>query len=367
MSSSELDTRAAPGGGPGSTGARGVAPDALLARLMLPLRLVLAWIFLAAVWRRLVLAPAKHDPDSAAWLGHKINTFFPHATWPVHDVLAWLLERPPWLDAFTWAFTASEGIVGLLLALGLLSRLTGVGVVGLGAGLMHTSGWLGPTCLSEWHTASLLVTGGALLAFFGAGGFSVDRALERRRPGLAARRWWQRLARPGPGAASPSPRATWAWATALALYVVGMNQVHHGGVWGPLHNHSKIPGIHISRVELDPSGELRFRIFRDRGPETWGAHVIRVSLLDEAGREVFAWDARDLSRLPASALDNDFVNRVRPGPHSLEVPLGARSTVQLALPPGLSIDASQRHRVRLEEVGGLQFTSEPVRVAVETG
>lgn len=362
MASHRSDRQSATEGRSASADGCAEKMDALLARLMLPLRLVLAWVFLAAVWRRLVLAPAKHDPESPAWLGHKINTFFPHATWPVHDVLEWLLQRPRLLDVFTWIFTASEGIVGLALLLGILSRFTGLLVVGLGAGLMHTSGWLGPTCLSEWHTASLLVTGGAMLAFFGAGSHSMDYILERNGLVPSGRRWWVVMARPQSPSVSVGSRWTTAWAAGLTAYVMSMNQVHHGGVWGPLHNHSKVPGIRVSNADLDASGRLRFRVFRDRGPEAWGTHVVRVGLVDASGREVWAWNGSELAELPASALRNDFVNRVHSGPHGLVVPLGARATIRLSLPNGLDLDAESPHRVRLEEVGGMQFTSPDFRV-----
>jgi hypothetical protein len=66
--------------------------------------------------------------------------------------------------------TLSELALGVMLLLGCLSWLTGLFLVSVSVGLMHTAGWLGPTCLDEWQIASLLVVIGMVLTFFGSGG-----------------------------------------------------------------------------------------------------------------------------------------------------------------------------------------------------
>ncbi|HJK99564.1 MAG TPA: TQO small subunit DoxA domain-containing protein, partial [Polyangiaceae bacterium LLY-WYZ-14_1] len=226
--------------------------------------------------------------------------------------------------------------------------------------LMHTSGWLGPTCLSEWHTASLLIPSGGLLAVLGAGELSLDHALGRRMPGLA-RRWPARWSMGGAPSRRRAPprRLILGVSVALLAYMMGTNQVFHGGVWGPLHNHSTVPGIEVGAPVLDSSGELRVSLYRDRGPETWGAHVVEIRLVTPAGEVLHRYPAAALRSLDRERIVNVYVNEVQPGPHALEVPLGARATVALPLPARLRT-SDVAWRVEVAEVGGLVFRSEIV-------
>ena len=325
--------------------------------LVLPVRLVAAWLFLAAVWRRLVLAPEKHDMESAAWLGHKINTFFPHSTWPFRDLLDWFLRKPEALNGFLWAFTASEWIVGLLLLLGLATRFAGLALFGMSLGLMHTSGWLGPTCLSEWQTASLLVAAGLVVAFGGGGVFSLDHVIARRCPNLGERSWWRLVAGPVPKN-RPERRDLVALSVALLAlaYVMGMNQVHHGGLWGPLHNYSKVPDIQVSAPQIDGNGKaVGFTVFRDKGPEAWGTHVLEIRIEDERGRRIHRFGPQSLSALSPERIENVYPNEVATAEFGLVLPLGAKARLNLPLPEGVRLEPETDYRVVLVEAGGKRF------------
>ena len=106
----------------------------IIGLITLPIRLVCAWLFLAAALRRIVLKPGAHDMDSADWIGHKINTFMPHANGAFHDVLELLSRNPDYMNVFSYVLTYSELLVGVLLALGLLGRLTGLALLSLSVG-----------------------------------------------------------------------------------------------------------------------------------------------------------------------------------------------------------------------------------------
>ena len=330
--------------------------DRWVALLMLPLRGVLGWIFFAAAWRRLVLAPDKHDITSPSWLGHKVNTFMPHATEPVHSTLEYLAREPELMNAFTWVFTASELIVGLLVLAGLATRLSALAALGLGLGLMHTSGWLGPTCLSEWHTASLLIVTATMLMITGSGAVSMDDWLTRRSPALRRRQIWRLISGRISLTSGPPPGAIIALAASLTVYIVGMNQLYHGGVWGPLSNLSKRPGLIVDMHDLRPGAQhVTVSVYRDSGPETWGTHVIEVRLKDVSGDVLQRWDADGLRELSEASIVNTYVNAVHVGPHALEVPLGARATI--ALPLNQRLDPTGRYSIEFEEIGGLTFSS----------
>ena len=325
--------------------------------IFLPLRLVAGWLFLSAVHRRLILAPAKHEFLSEQWLGHKINTFFPHSNGIFHTALEYMVQNPVALDIFTYVFTFSELILGILLILGFVSRFTGVFLAGLSIGLMHTAGWLGPTCLDEWQIASLLTTIGAVMAFYGGGIFSVDNWLMKKYPPLKENKWWRLVAFPDFNTQSPRFRhIAIGLSVALTFYVVIMNQVHHGGVWGNLHNYSKKPGIILSNLNVADKNTFSFTAYRDKGPEAYGTFIFKVTLKDASGDVIHNYDRKYLKNMPEEDITNKHVNKISTDTHSLQIALGARGKLTFDLPDGKTLKPDKNYSVTLTEIGGRSFT-----------
>lgn len=322
---------------------------------LLPLRLVAAWMFLSAFHRRVILDPQKLVADAPGYVGVKFNQFMPGAIFGVGDMIAALLDNRAALHGFLWSFTIIEGLVGLALLVGLATRLAGVGVLLLSAGILFGAGWLGPTCLDEWQIGSLGIAGGAAVFLGGPGGFSVDEWLARRHAPWLARTWlsrsWVRWAM------DPAPRPSTRFTAALALGAFGLtlatNQIFHGGLWGTLHNDSVRPRVDVIEGRVD-DGDLLLTLERNVGPETYGAFVIDLTLRDGDGRSVLHYDAAALSSLPPSHIDNRWLVRVRPGAHGLVVPLGARAT--LRFPAGSTAVAPGRYRVELKDVSGAEWS-----------
>lgn len=332
---------------------------AYVGAIMLPFRLTTSWLFLSAVWRRFVLAPGKHEFLSEQWLGHKINTFFPHSNGPFHWMLDYLLQNPVHLDVFTYLFTISELVLGLLLLFGLLSRFTGVFLAGMAFGLMHTAGWIGPTCLDEWQIASLLITGGLMMAITGSGRFSADHWFSNRYSQLEGKRWWKLAAVPNHDTNAPKfAKSVVFIAVIILLYVMGTNQLHHGGVWGKLHNYSKVPGMIVSDVEAPDNNTLKFNLYRDKGPEAYGSFVIQIRVFDNHHNLLATYDQDDLMNFLENDIDNLYVNKVKPGKHSLVVPLGAKADLTLQMPESVSLMPESVYHVEVTEIGGKTFRSE---------
>ncbi len=326
--------------------------------IMLPLRLVGSWLFLSAVHRRFILAPDKHNFESESWLGHKINTFYPHANTGFHEGLGWMLRNPEWLNVFTYVFTFTELILGVLLLLGIFSRLTGLLLVSLSVGLMHTAGWLGPTCLDEWQIASLLTTIGLVLTFYGTGSYSTDQWLMNRYPSVANKSWWQWIAFPTFDTKSPLFRKIVIGSTVfITLYVMVMNQVHHGGIWGSLHNYSKKPDIQLNQLQLSNGAQFSLTAYRDKGPEAYGSFITKVQLKNREGDVIHTIGRQELAEMPEANIDNQFVNKIRPDEHSLEIPLGAKGKLTFSLPADQELKANQEYRVTMTEIGGRTFRS----------
>ena len=333
------------------------ASNKYIGAIMLPLRLVAGWLFFSAFWRRVVLVPEKHIMDAPQWLGHKINTFYPHSNGLFKTMLGRFVENPEEMNLFTYVFTYSELLAGLVLIAGFLSRLSGLLLVGLAVGLMHTAGWLGPTCLDEWQISSMLVAIGVVISLFGSGSYSLDNLISRRNPALARKRWWQALTLPLPIANNNFFRkTTYAVSAAVILYVIGMNQVHHGGVWGKLHNYSKIPDIQVTDYRAVNDSTFTLNLYRDKGPETYGSFLIQLEIQDSAGQPVHTFEQDYMKAIGSKDINNRHINKIKPGKHSLLVPLGAEGKVTFHLPDSKQLKKNKDYKFVFTDISGRKFT-----------
>ena len=115
--------------------------------IALPLRLVVGWTYFSAFWRRLVLEN-KLIPDDPGYIGVKFNHFLPNAL-GIKPVIEYLVTHPSELWWFIAAFTIIECLVGLMLMLGLLTRLAAVGVFSLALGFCWVpGGWEPPAWMN---------------------------------------------------------------------------------------------------------------------------------------------------------------------------------------------------------------------------
>jgi uncharacterized membrane protein YphA (DoxX/SURF4 family) len=323
-----------------------------------PLRWVTGWLFFSAFWRRAVLAPAKLDPTSPLWNGKKINDFLPHSL-GIGNMLEWLVTHPDMLQVFLLGFTVVEALVGLALLLGLATRFAALATAVLSFGILLGAGWIGTTCLDEWQIGAAGIAGSFTVLLAGAGPWSLDRLWTRRFP-RAALRPLARLAATGPlgrdGRLGAVTRSAAALAVTALLITLATNQVFAGGVWGPLHNDSKAPHLTLSNVALTPTGDVSLRVYRDGGPDTYGAFIISATVVDAAGATVEVFDAQALSTLPRTAMTNYYINKVVPGGHALVVPLAAKADLRLAptSPVGLS---SGSYKIVLTDVSGMSWTT----------
>ncbi|HRW53442.1 MAG TPA: TQO small subunit DoxA domain-containing protein, partial [Phycisphaerae bacterium] len=256
-------------------------------------------------------------------------------------------------------FTIIEGVVGLALMTGLMTRLMGLATSALALGILLGAGWLGTTCLDEWQIGVLGVGAGLAFAFAGGGDYSLDS------------RWRQTMSKRLP---------TWArWSASIeapmffrrrgvivsgAVACLGLtlltNQLFHNGVWGKLHNRSVRPVVEVSNARVS-NGILSLRLYRVEGADVYGSFAIGLRVVDERNNVVAEWSANDLAQLPPESIANQFVARVKPGAHSLVIPLGAKATLSLRhdrlndLPPG-------RYEVELVDISGASW-----RTTFDTG
>lgn len=335
-------------------------PDAYrwAAMIALPLRLVVGWTYFSAFWRRLVLEN-KLIPDDPGYIGVKFNHFLPNAL-GIKPMIEYLVTHPSELWWFMAAFTVIEFFVGLMLMLGLLTRLASAGVFFLALGILLGSGWLGTTCVDEWQIGILGMCAGLLLFLTGGGTCSLDGKLARLP--LAARHS-SLFAWMGSGPLPLGYRSIAGVSVLSAVFMMavalGTNQFFHGGVWGPLHNKSVKPLLEISGASLADQ-DLRFTVFRTEGVDTYGSFLVRIRLTDGQGNTLWRMEADRLSNLSPAAIENAYLARVKPGAFGLVVPLGAKAA--LTLPVVLTAVPAEPVSVILTDVSGKEWSA-PVRVS----
>lgn len=319
----------------------------------LALRLVAGWTYFSAFWRRLVLEN-KLNPEAAGYIGEKFNHFLPHAL-GIGPFIEYLVSTPDVLWWFMLVFTLVEGVVGLLFMLGILTRFMSIGVFGLAMGILLGAGWIGTTCLDEWQIGVLGIAAGFTIFLSGGGYYSLDRIMAEKKPELAAKKGFGWLASgPLPLPEKPLRLMTLLGTAAIVFLTLFTNQYFHGGLWGKLHNLSVKPHITISEATLNHEA-LNFTVFRDEGADVYGSFLIGISLENAAGETVFEKNGDTLSKLPATEIRNKYVAKVKPGKHSLIIPLGAKATLSFReavfqnLPTG-------SYTLKLTDISGIVWT-----------
>ncbi|UTX50344.1 TQO small subunit DoxD [Chryseobacterium sp. MA9] len=315
----------------------------------LSLRMVIGWTYFSAFWRRLILEN-KLIPDEQGYIGEKFNHFLPNAL-GIKPIIEYLVTHPDALQRSMMIFTIIEAIVGLFIILGLFTRLMSIGIFSLALGILLGSGWLGTTCLDEWQIGVLGIAGGFVLFLTGSGPYSVDYYFMKSNKSFSQKRWFQWL---GSGSFPVSQSKVLVLAGSLIILSLTLftNQYFHGGVWGTLHNKSVKPKLEISNISHNNS-DLKFEVYRTEGADVYGSFLIGIHILDKNGNILKALDHKELSELSKENIQNHYVTKVKPGKHSLVIPLGAKADVTLNINDILQ--KSEIHALKLIDVSGIEW------------
>jgi len=317
--------------------------------LALATRLVIGWTYFSAFWRRTILAD-KLDPEQAGYIGEKFNHFLPHAL-GIKPVIQYLVENPDTLWVAMVAFTIIEGIVGLFIIFGLFTRLMSVGVFGLAMGILLGSGWIGTTCLDEWQIGVLGIATGFVLFLTGSGMYSLDRYLMKNNYAITKKKIFPWI---GSGTLPIKDRIFPKVVLVGSLLILGMtlmtNQVFHGGLWGTLHNKSVKPKLEITQGEISKN-KLSFDVFRTEGVDVYGSWVIDITLYDQQNNPVLSYGQDALATLPKESISNYYIAKIKPGKHSLIIPLGAKATLHLKN-KSLNDLAAGKYTLKITDISG---------------
>ncbi|MFH6995066.1 TQO small subunit DoxD [Flavobacterium sp. FlaQc-48] len=318
------------------------------------LRWVAGWTYFSAFWRRLILEN-KLNPDEAGYIGEKFNHFLPNAL-GIKPIIEHLVSNP---DSLWWAmasFTIMEGIVGLLFMLGLFTRLMSMGVFSLALGILLGSGWLGTTCLDEWQIGVLGVAAGFTVFMSGGGKYALDEYFISKNKSFTHKKWFAVI---GSGILPLKDKTVNRTVLIGSVFILGLtlftNQYFHGGVYGTLHNLSVRPHVTISNATVQ-NDALTFTVFRDEGADVYGSFLIRIKLTGEDGKIVFEQNQTQLSQLAKEQIKNKYVAKVKPGKHSLILPLGAKATIQFQIPSLKNYGG--KYTLELTDISGLNWTQQ---------
>lgn len=295
--------------------------------ITLAVRLVIGWTYFSAFWRRTVLID-KLNPDETGYIGEKFNHFLPNAL-GIKPIIQYLVENPDVLWLNMVIFTIIEGIVGLFIMLGFFTRLMSIGVFALALGILLGSGWIGTTCLDEWQIGILGIATGFVLFLTGSGKYSIDRFFINREFGFTKKNWFYWL---GSGSLPMKESFFGKFVVIGSIFILGMtlmtNQVFHGGLWGPLHNKSVKPKLEISNSKIN-NEVIHFDLYRTEGVDVYGSWVIEIALFDNKNHKVISYGQNELVALEKEHISNYYIAKIKPGKHSLIVPLGAKAKVNL--------------------------------------
>lgn len=321
----------------------------------LALRLVVGWTYFSAFWRRLVLEN-KLIPDTAGYIGEKFNHFLPNSI-GIKPVIEYLVTHP---ELLWWAmviFTLVECVVGLLFMFGLFTRLMSVGVMALAGGILLGSGWLGTTCLDEWQIGILGVAAGFTIFLSGGGRYSLDDFVLSKVTWLRERKWVRWFTSGDlPLSIKRVNQVVVGGAVVILLLTLFTNQVFHNGVWGPLHNKSVKPKIEISDATIQ-SGELSFTVYRVEGVDVYGSFLIGITLKDATGNVVLDRNGEELSHFSETDIQNEYVAKVKPGKHSLVIPLGGKAILTLR-DGAISGLSAGKYEIILTDISGIVWKHE---------
>lgn len=313
----------------------------------LALRWVIGWTYFSAFWRRVALTD-KLDPEMANYIGIKFNHFLPHAL-GIKPIINHLLLHPDQLHFAMVVFTLIEGVIGLMMLLGIFTRLASLGVVGLAMGILLGSGWIGTTCLDEWQIGVLGVSGGMATFFAGSGKYSLDHRLYAKGWPMTTRPIWNWI-----GSTDSSLNSTQKPILFSAIVALGLtlytNQVFHNGVWGTLHNKSVKPELELTEVNfLDDT--LSFDLQRVEGVDVYGAFIVEMNVRDMHGKLLFQLTGEEFQQLKAKSIENWYPAKISPGKRSLLVPLGAKARISIPL-------ATQQNPkiLELHDISGLSWS-----------
>jgi hypothetical protein len=138
-------------------------------------------------------------------------------------------------------------------------------------------------------------------------------------------------------------------------------QAFFNGLWGGMHNYSKLPHLQVTEPLVQTDGTVKVRLYRDGGPDTYGAFVVEVRIQDASGKILESFKADELAKVPAGSIDHlHKLQPIKTGPYGLVLPLGAGGVVDLKPPTPASLSHGESVTLTIIDVSGAKWSADTI-------
>lgn len=331
----------------------------MMGAAVLAVRLVIGWIYWGGGTRRFIYAPQKLNPHAHSWMANKLQGGMPGAVLGLSHVVSAILHNPTLVYVLLVLISAVELISGLGLILGVFTRLCAVMSIGLSVSLMLIFGWQGATCIDEWTMASATFAMGCTVFAAGAGSWSIDSWLMKKKPALADAPWFRWL-----GSAPFPPRTLDGWGKGLAIvsmvFTLVFYNYYRGSIFSAFHSGPVSAGKHhfaLSRGTLSPSGRLKVYAYLNGGTPAVPAHIVRVSVKGPQGT-VETWSGQTLRKAVKGHIHNTYLyNKFGPGLYGIKAKMGAKAWITLKPTTPAQLKAGA-YEVIFQNINGKKFKTQ---------
>ena len=114
------------------------------------------------------------------------------------------------------------------------------------------------------------------------------------------------------------------------------------------------PKVEISNISLNNS-DLKFEVYRTEGVDVYGSFLIGIHILDKNGNILKELNHKELSEFPKENISNHYIAKVKPGKHSLIIPLGSKADLTVSLNDVLT-EKEKIHTIKLIDISGIEWT-----------
>jgi hypothetical protein len=138
-------------------------------------------------------------------------------------------------------------------------------------------------------------------------------------------------------------------------------QAFFNGLWGGMHNASKQPHLQVTEPLVQTDGTVKVRLYRDGGPDTYGAFVVEVRVQDASGTVLERFEADQLAQVPAGSIEQRHqLHPIKTGPYGLVLPLGAGGVVALKVPAPASLRHGEAVTLTIIDVSGAKWSADTI-------
>jgi thiosulfate dehydrogenase [quinone] large subunit len=141
----------------------------------------------------------------------------------------------------------------------------------------------------------------------------------------------------------------------LTLYT---NQYFHGGIFAALHNKSVKPKVERSDFTISQNA-MNFQLYRVEGVDVYGSFLIGIELSYSENKVITSLKNDELASLSTDKIRNIYISKIKPGIHSLIIPLGSNAIVTLSLDKN-KLAKGQKYTLKLTDISGIKWTAEAV-------